>query len=76
MQFSDKTCCGLRCYGLLRDVSSFVTGISGQPIGPMFRGQNVFLGVLSPEDRSNTLSRNVANKLPIDAAQRHTVTKA
>jgi len=75
MQFSCKTDCGLHCYGLLRGVSSFVTDISGQPIGPMFRRRIVVLGILSPEDGSDTLSRSVANKLPIDAAQRHAVTK-
>jgi len=76
MQFSGKTDCGLHCYGLLLGVSSFVADISGQPIGPVFRRQNVVLGILSPEDGSDTLFRNVANKLPIDAALRHAVTKA
>lgn len=35
---------------------------------------NVFLVILSPEDGSDTVSRNVANKLVIAAAQRQTVT--
>ena len=39
-----------------------VTDISGQPVGPIFKGQSV------REDGTDMLSRNVCNKLPVCAA--------
>jgi hypothetical protein len=36
----------------------FITQVSGQPIGPIFRGQ----GFLTPEDGTDRLSRNVGKK--------------
>jgi hypothetical protein len=54
--FSDITQCR---------VLSF-TDVSGQPIDPIFKGQDVFFDFLTLEDGIDRLSRNVAKRLPFD----------
>jgi hypothetical protein len=50
------------------------TDVSGQPLGPIFKGQEVqeenlfFLDFLTLEDGTDRLSRNVGKGLPLDAA--------
>ena len=45
----------LRCFGILCSVEWwFYTDVSGQPIGPIFKGQ----------DGTDRLSRNISNTLP------------
>jgi len=56
----------LRCFGIVRSVEwYFVTDVSGQTIGPIFKDQAEWLTL---EDRIDRLSRNVANKLAFYAA--------
>jgi hypothetical protein len=43
------------------------TDVSGKRIGPIFTGQ-VLLGLLTREDGTDTLSRNVGKQLPHDTA--------
>jgi hypothetical protein len=41
------------------------TDVSGQPIGPVFKGQTVLhLVLLYLEEGTDSLSRNVGNKIP------------
>jgi len=49
--------------------------VSGQTIGPIFKDQAVFLVRLNNEDVTDSLSRNVCNKLSIKAAQHFIRTK-
>ena len=68
-------------FGILRSVElRFCTDVSGQTIGPIYKGQaaqedsqedwnvSVFLDCLTLEDRNDRLSRNVGAKLPIYTA--------
>jgi hypothetical protein len=49
----------LRSFVILRSVEwQFLTDVSEQPIGPIFKGQAV------QENETNILSRKVGNKLP------------
>jgi hypothetical protein len=53
----------LRSSGILRCVVWYLfTDVSGQPIGPIFTGQESRVGLLT-----DTLSRNVGKQLPLDA---------
>jgi hypothetical protein len=47
------------------------TDVSGQSIGPIFKGQNVlfFLDFMTLEDGTDALSRNFGKGLPHDAAK-------
>ena len=56
--------------GILRSVD--VTEISGQPVGPIFNGQEVagfFLACLTREDETDSLFWNVGKLLSIYAAE-------
>jgi hypothetical protein len=55
----DDICALLRYYVALN------TDVSGQPIGPIFKGQEVFLTL---EDWIDRLPRNVGTELPLNAA--------
>jgi hypothetical protein len=53
----------LRSSGILRSVEwEFCTEVSRQPIGPIFKGQEVNLEV------GTNMSRNVGTELPLNAA--------
>jgi hypothetical protein len=61
--------------GILRRVEwYFFTDVSGQRIGPIFKGQEVqekkffSLDFLALEDGTDTLSRNVGKELSLDPA--------
>jgi hypothetical protein len=58
----------MRPYGILLGVDGeYHTDVSGQPIGPIFKGQVVFafLDYLMLEDGTDRLSRSVGMELPI-----------
>jgi hypothetical protein len=42
----------------------FLTDILGQPIGPIFKGQEI-LDFLTPEDDINRLCQNISKELPL-----------
>jgi hypothetical protein len=48
-------------------IGSFFTDVSGQPIGPILKGQAVQEDCFSLEDVTDILSQNVGNKLSIYA---------
>jgi hypothetical protein len=57
----------LRSSGVLRGVVwQFYVDVSGQPNGPIFKGQEV-QKFLTLEDGTDTLSRNVGKGLALDA---------
>jgi hypothetical protein len=45
----------------------FITDVSGQPIGPMFKGQEIQedFDILTLEDENDRLSRNIGKELPL-----------
>ena len=55
---------GFRCHS-----SAMLHGVSGRPMGPIFKGQAVQEESLNLEDRNVGLSRNVSNQLPSYAVQ-------
>lgn len=55
-----------RCFGIVHSVEwQFRSDISGQPMGPLFKGQAEWLPL---EDKIDRLSRNVSNKLALYSA--------
>ena len=53
-----------RSSGLLRGLEwEFVTDVSGQNIGPIFKAQEVLFDCLITEDVANSLFRNVGEKV-------------
>jgi hypothetical protein len=42
--------------------------VSGKPIGPSFKGQEIQEDFFAPEDGSDILSRNLGKELPLYAA--------
>jgi hypothetical protein len=58
----------MRSPAILRSVEwYFHTDVSGQNIGPIFKGQ-IVLGLFNVEDGTEKLSRNVGTELPLYAA--------
>ena len=56
----------LRSFRTLRSVQrQFRTDVSGQPIGPIFKGQAVQDNYLTLEDGTDRFSRNVGAELPL-----------
>jgi hypothetical protein len=56
----------LSCFGILRSLEWYCrTDVSGQPVGPIFKGQTVFLYCLALEDGTNKMFRNVGTELPL-----------
>ena len=53
----DEICALLGCYAACS--GQFLTDVSGQPVGPIFKGQ---------EDGTDRVSRNVCKDLPLHAA--------
>jgi hypothetical protein len=60
-----------RSSAILRSVElSFCTDVSGQPIGPIFKGEeDIFLDFLAIRNGIDVLSRNVATELPFTSVQ-------
>jgi len=68
---SPKLCRDLLSSEILCSVyGPFITNVSEQPIGPIFKGQEILedFDILTLEDENDRLSRNIGKELPLQAA--------